>query len=69
MVFMRRRLLGRNDDTSRRVAHARAVLLFNPYVMSELWMEVPFIHVIEGSWDSNARTFRRRAISSNLAVN
>jgi len=36
MVFMRRRLLGRNDDTSRRVAHTRAVLLFDPNVMSKL---------------------------------
>jgi hypothetical protein len=69
MVFVRRRLLRRNDDTSCRVAHAHAVLLFDPNVVSKLWAEVRFIQVIGGSWDSNVRTFRRKAMSSNLAVN
>ena len=69
VVFVRRSLLRRNDDTSCRVAHTRAVLLFDPNVMSKLWPAMQFIQVIGGSWNTNVRTFRRRAMSSNLAVN
>lgn len=35
-IFIRRPLLRRSDGTPRCVAHARAVLLFDPNVMSEL---------------------------------
>ena len=69
MVFVRRRLLRRNDDTSCRVAHARAIPSFDPNVMGKLREEIRVIQVIGGSWDSDLRTFRRKAMSSNLAVN
>jgi hypothetical protein len=69
MVFMHCSLLRRIGCTPRRMTHTCAVLLFNPDVMGELWMEGRFIHVIEHSWDSYVHTLRRRAMSSNLAVN
>jgi hypothetical protein len=40
MVFMCCCLLRRSDGTPRRVAHARAVLLFDTNVMSKLGMKM-----------------------------
>jgi hypothetical protein len=40
MVFMCRHLLWRSNSTARRVAYTRAILLFDPNVMSELCVEV-----------------------------
>jgi hypothetical protein len=69
MIFIRRHLLRRSDGTPRRMAYARTALLFDPNVMSKLQTEERFILVIEGPHDSDLRTLRRNAMSSNFSVN